>query len=854
MRNTLRSIFIIVTQKPYIRFIVVSGILFLLPFAVFIFSTHWRAVGFGDDASGQIFGHYYFQKHRFSWNQDDLGGASYYSYILWYAPYALFFKISQSGIFANLAVLFLFQHWFPFIAAFFFIRKIFKFALLYALVGAFFYVYNPFHLLVFYSSIYSPILSFFPFALAYFIQLINQSVQGEHKRNIFFSIAAVSISLSVAIPAISHIAYANVYFFSFSVFYFFALLRIFINRSYKAFIHLHVSLVLTLCVVLLLNFYWIYNDFLLYVSSFTGIASGSLRTFNPAGGIQFVDALRFLGDWAFRSHAFYDFYYPFYRYFFSSFGFLLTYIVSASIFFPLLVLKKNRYLIPYYIYLFFVFIFVAGTNPPGGVIFQYLYTNFNIFSIFRSPNKININLIFLYSILFAASLRIVSIHIKNSMLRYGVIVLLLFSVGFTIYPSIAAFNLNKIATNGPIRSPYQEVPQYYYELKKDIESDPLIGRILVLPYYGYGITHYWPFGSNQTAVVPKSIIDKSVLTVNTNQFGLIKEFAMGGLLLKENILRALNIRYVILLRDIDDRYKGYFNENTASALQYRPDFFEKLLSGNVIFEKVKDYFQFTESYIDTLPNDSRAPKELQEKIKDLIGKYAVSVYRISDRVFLPPIYLSNNIITDSDLYAFSERKNVGNTNPIFFSVMPNFLRTSLEHFRDFTNRQHTVQYKEVAPYKYKVRIQHIAYPTMLVLSSAFDVSWKAYPVQTRSSVAKGGYLSAVFGGSQQNDALSNDPWFTTLSRKALDPKYHLLVNNYANSWYIDFEYLKENFPDSLHRNSDGTWDVDLILEYDKQVGTYITILISGITLCCLIIFMLWYVSMKNKLTNRSLNP
>jgi ABC-type uncharacterized transport system fused permease/ATPase subunit len=58
-----------------------------------------------------------------------------------------------------------------------------------------------------------------------------------------------------------------------------------------------------------------------------------------------------------------------------------------------------------------------------------------------------------------------------------------------------------------------------------------------------------------------------------------------------------------------------------------------------------------------------------------------------------------------------------------------------------------------------------------------------------------------------------------------------MVNDYANQWTIDPNYIKQNFDKSYYKeNPDGSIDVELTLYFKPQSYFYLGLIISGTTL------------------------
>ena len=122
------------------------------------------------------------------------------------------------------------------------------------------------------------------------------------------------------------------------------------------------------------------------------------------------------------------------------------------------------------------------------------------------------------------------------------------------------------------------------------------------------------------------------------------------------------------------------------------------------------------------------------------------------------------------------------------------------------------------------------------------------------------FISKNFQGTIQNDNLSNGNIFETWFKKPLAEENHLMANGYANSWVIDTDKICA--PSSSQpspragegesfcvKNADGTYDMELIVEFWPQRLFYIGMGISGFTLFGCLVYLVydWRRRRKNKI-------
>jgi len=212
--------------------------------------------------------------------------------------------------------------------------------------------------------------------------------------------------------------------------------------------------------------------------------------------------------------------------------------------------------------------------------------------------------------------------------------------------------------------------------------------------------------------------------------------------------------------------------------------------------------------------------------------------------------------------------------------------------------EQTIEFKKITPVKYRVVVHRARANFTLVFSETFDSEWKLYPVrpvhgaEARRELLKGhktlkgcertqagkdeveqylsegvistlgdgknkfrriqefaengqplafekeyysiDFISRKFQGSIQNENLPGGPFYETLLQEPVPERYHLVANGFANSWFIDQDYLKTTFPDKVKVNTDGTCDFEMVLIYRTQMLYYIGWLVTILTFlgCC----------------------
>lgn len=178
----------------------------------------------------------------------------------------------------------------------------------------------------------------------------------------------------------------------------------------------------------------------------------------------------------------------------------------------------------------------------------------------------------------------------------------------------------------------------------------------------------------------------------------------------------------------------------------------------------------------------------------------------------------------------------------------------------------TIEFRKISQVKYRVRVHGLQESVPLVFSNVFHPGWKLFPVPAFSprcdgqhdmptlaegpgsiteeqlvsacadgslSAAGPAYISQLFNGTIQNDNLpSGQPW-ETWGQEPLDGKYHLRVNEYANSWWLDVDHLKGQYPGIIKDSGKGL-EAEFVLEFTPQRSFYAGSAISLLTVAGLL--------------------
>ncbi len=212
---------------------------------------------------------------------------------------------------------------------------------------------------------------------------------------------------------------------------------------------------------------------------------------------------------------------------------------------------------------------------------------------------------------------------------------------------------------------------------------------------------------------------------------------------------------------------------------------------------------------------------------------------------------------------FFEKETYGKLE--VYKVRPEFVLPKL--FLSGAGENSVLSFEKINPVKYKISLKNISKKNLVILSFlyTYDENWQLFldrpnllencaiiggPNQIRIADSYSSTSIWFKGGSSFPDYLILKPSLTEecrkeqrffegeeisyLTHKTIFDDSHKIINNYSNSWTIDVEYIKANYPEEFYKeNPDGTLDIAFILYFKAQSYFYIGIIISLITIVAL---------------------
>ena len=122
-----------------------------------------------------------------------------------------------------------------------------------------------------------------------------------------------------------------------------------------------------------------------------------------------------------------------------------------------------------------------------------------------------------------------------------------------------------------------------------------------------------------------------------------------------------------------------------------------------------------------------------------------------------------------------------------------------------------INFDLINPTKKIVHIKGVTTPFYLAMSESYHSQWQAQ-MNTRKI----------------NGFLNN--WWPFVKPKKVADKYHYKLNDFINAWYINPAELCKNSNTACTKNTDGSFDMEMTIEFFPQRWFYLGLLISGTTL------------------------
>jgi len=161
-----------------------------------------------------------------------------------------------------------------------------------------------------------------------------------------------------------------------------------------------------------------------------------------------------------------------------------------------------------------------------------------------------------------------------------------------------------------------------------------------------------------------------------------------------------------------------------------------------------------------------------------------------------------------------------------------------------STQNHKIYFQKINSVKYKVIIPNLNDVTDLEFRQSFDSQWKLYinSANNNAEIKEKDYNYYKSANAYENKSFGKFFGFedlTFLFKGSKFDKYHTIVDDYANSWKIDPEFIKSNYSDKYYKvNPDGSIRLEFTIYYKPQIYFevgFVIVVLALIALCtCLL--------------------
>ena len=501
--------------------------------------------------------------------------------------------------------------------------------------------------------------------------------------------------------------------------------------------------------------------------------------------------------------------------------------------------------------IFLVSIFFAtGPNAPFGNQFLWLFNNIPLFQGFRTFMRFNI-VIFICYIAFLALLFDRNKNKKKTeifLITFLILLILYFSQHLIylkdnkIYPVQLPdpyyellLNVNKLDSNSI------DTPFFTYNQEYTWGQTSLISHLFER-YFLYGYIGYIKAGSinHDLIIFYNSLYNKhfnNQYFYNLNAIANIKNIIIH----KDKIFNDKKVSDILPLGSV----KNIFSNKLVKLINDNDNFFHFVITPSYYLP----HFYTPESIILSSENINK----LSDIISDPNYKFRSAIYFQDQNKDKQPAYERLNILTpiSSPILEFKKinptkyRVIVHNARgefPLVFSESFNdgWKSYLVDYKKEFVNLNEA-DYRildgneddqaEVNELKEFINKDYISTLGNLEEKNIKHVKWEDNKeVFGYNEAYKIDFISKNFQDTIQNDNLIKGNFYETWLQKPIaDNNNHLIVNGYANSWTINPKELCLNNVKCV-KNEDGSYDMELVIEFWPQRLFYLGLGISGTTL------------------------
>ena len=655
-----------------------------------------------------------------------------------------------------------------------------------ATVGAFFYMMNPFSMTFIWPIRNLFILSyaFMPLAVGHYISIFRSD-----KLSLKNSILHVFLIFFLLTSAFSNPIIMLIYFFP--VFLYTVISFVGKKRNYGVIKFGIISLIL----FLFLSSFWLV-PFLGSFKTELGNAESKISddlTVLKTNSKKALGAFSFTGFWALESSYKGDSYYPWFYKFETSQGIFLKFIPFLLFIIYLIYEKNKKRKIFLSIIVTSCIFFITGIDDifPSAkirilekfsflvVAFRGLETKFSPILLLAISPAIGLGFSMLIKNFKGNSSKIIKIFLVIPIFMYFI---------YFVYLMEPFFSGNVIYGGGEnYPSSRVKVPEYYQEARKWLSDQDKNFKIISFPISNVYLSAYkWPSGFSGTNP-DRYLLGRNIITNNTGKshevlseigsISLINDNAYEKIL---ELAGMINVKYLLFHYDADWNFikdnKFWFEiyPKTFDAIKKRSIYHE---FGELTFIEIPEYY--LNPYIFTLGEVNFFGDKNKKGID---------------------IYL-RNFSEDPFVHKEENKKN-------YFVVKKE--NNEIDYNKNELKKPKEANFESINSTKKIIHIVEAKAPFFLVMSESYDSRWQ------------------VHLNNKKTDNFFGKFWPYPITNKVQD-SHHYELNGYLNSWYINPDELCKNDNTACQKNADGSYNLEMTIEFWPQRLFYLGLIISGTT-------------------------
>jgi hypothetical protein len=174
------------------------------------------------------------------------------------------------------------------------------------------------------------------------------------------------------------------------------------------------------------------------------------------------------------------------------------------------------------------------------------------------------------------------------------------------------------------------------------------------------------------------------------------------------------------------------------------------------------------------------------------------------------------------------------------------------NYNDGLLNSYNLSFKKINSTKYKLYIKNLKNSQALSFYEIFSSNWELFLEPNASNnwcESRTFYKENNLTECQYKEKYFEGDELSYLYKKPIFKDTHKIINEYANQWTIDLDYIKKNYPKEYYiENPDGSIDIEMALYFKPQSYFYLGLLISGFTICGIAGYLIYDSQKRKRLT------